>query len=63
MTVVDEMDNEVKNAVQDDVTRKAGSEAARKAVQRRNNWRLGLILFAVAAAFFASAIIEQLRAH
>jgi hypothetical protein len=61
--VVDEMDDEVENAVQDEVTRKASSEAARKAAQRRNNWRLGLILFAVAAAFFASAIIQQLRAH
>jgi hypothetical protein len=38
-------------------------EAARKAAQRRSNWRLGLILFVVAAAFFASAIIQQLRAH
>jgi hypothetical protein len=49
------VENEVKDA--------AESEAARKAAQRRNNWRLGLILFAVAAAFFASAIIQQLRAH
>jgi hypothetical protein len=38
-------------------------QAARKAAQRRNNWRLGLILFVVAAAFFASAIVQQMRAH
>jgi hypothetical protein len=38
-------------------------EVARKAAQRRSNWRLGLILFAVAAVFFASAIVQQLRAH
>ncbi|CAB3788593.1 cytochrome oxidase small assembly protein [Pararobbsia alpina] len=37
--------------------------AARKAAVRRSNWRLGLILCAVAAVFFASAIIQQLHAH
>jgi hypothetical protein len=37
--------------------------AARKAAQRRNNWRLGIVLFLVAAFFFASAIVQQLRAH
>ncbi len=39
------------------------SPAARKAAQRRNNWRLGIILFAIAAAFFATAIVQQWRAH
>jgi hypothetical protein len=37
--------------------------ADRKATQRRNNWRLGVVLFAIAAVFFASAIIQQLRSH
>jgi len=38
-------------------------QAARKAAQRRNNWRLGAVLFAIAAVFFAAAIIQQMRAH
>jgi hypothetical protein len=38
-------------------------QAERKETQRRNNWRLGVVLFAIAAVFFASAIIQQLRSH
>ncbi|CAM2140232.1 conserved protein of unknown function [Pararobbsia alpina] len=39
------------------------NEAARKATQRRNNWRLGVFLFVIAAVFFAAAIVQQVRSH
>ena len=38
-------------------------QAARRATQRRNNWRLGVFLFVIAAAFFAAAFIQQIRSH
>ena len=41
----------------------SAEQAARKAKQRRNNWWLGLVMFAIAAVFFAGAIIQQVRSH